>query len=131
MKKVLFIVFLLLIVPVVSAQSVDEEIENIVYYAEQYEMGDINYLQLMAQATLIRGDINELLGDFKFEEHGPSGVTAEAAEEYFGEPEWYTKRAWDVSEDRDVILDEKVPTFRNTIFDGQRVQLTFNAWPNG
>tara|TARA_Y100000310_G_scaffold84897_1_gene81747 strand:- start:766 stop:1215 length:450 start_codon:yes stop_codon:yes gene_type:complete len=121
---------LLLFVPLVSAQSVDDEIDNLVYYAEQYEMGNINYLQLLAYGSLIKEDVNDLLGSFQYEEHGPRGISAEAAEVFFGEPTWYTKWAWDVYQNEEVQLDEKLPSYEKVLFDGHRVQITFNAWPH-
>ena len=120
---------ILIIIPTVAA-SVDEQIDTLVSYAELYETGDINYLELQVQTGIARQEINEILGSFEFEDHGPGGITSEAAEQYFGTPEKYTDWAWDVANDDDVQLEEPVPAFEKIIFDGKRVQVTFNAWPH-
>jgi len=130
MKKGVIIFFILVMLPCVAASSVDEEISSLIYYAEQYELGNINYLELKVQTSLIRENVNSLLGSFKWEEHGPSGITAEAAESYFGQPREYTTWVWDVTKDEEIRMDEEVPWFEKIIFDGKRVQITFNAWPH-
>ena len=81
MKKIFLIIIILLSIPFASAQSVDAEISKLVDYAEQYEMGNIDYLELLIYASLARENINKILGSFNEEERGPSGITAEAAEQ--------------------------------------------------
>ena len=130
MKKILVVILMLVLLPVVSAGSVDEEIGKLVSYAEQYEMGNINYLELQIYSSLERTKINSILGSFQWEEQGPEGITAEAAENYFGKPKGYTKWPWNVKENKEVQVDEEVPWFEKIIFDGKRVQITFNAWPH-
>lgn len=117
-------------IPFVTADSVDGEISQLVSYAEQYEVGDLEYLELLVQASLIRENVNEILGSFRWDEHGSQGITAEAAEQYFGLPDGYTKKVWDTYNDEEIKLEEEVPWFEKIIFDGKRIQITFNAWPH-
>ena len=45
-KFTFLLVLLFLIIPFVFAGSVDNEIQKIAHYSEQYETGNINYVQL-------------------------------------------------------------------------------------
>ncbi len=130
MKKLLTILLILLVIPSVAAQTVEQEIDDLVNYAEQYEMGNIDYFELNVHSSIIRSNINELLGEYRMEEHGPGGITEEAAIQFFGAPRDYTKHAWDMSEDRETILDQPTPWFEKIIFDGKRIKISFNAWPH-
>ena len=130
-KGLIFIILILLVVPCVFAQeTVNEQIEVLTDTALEYERGNLNYAQLMMLSNLIKEEINSNLGEFKFEEHGPSGITAEAAEDFFGRPQHYTKHAWSMNEERDVFLDEALPSFEKVLFDGHKIKITFNAWPH-
>jgi len=51
-EKILFFVCMFIFIPFASAQTVDAEIANIISYAEQYEMGNMDYLELLIQASL-------------------------------------------------------------------------------
>ncbi len=130
MKKYLLLLAILLLIPLVSAESVDEEISKLVSYAEQYEMGNLNYLELQIYSSLQRSKVNSLLGSFQWEENGPEGITSEAAENYFGSPKGYTKYAWDIKSNKEILVEEQVPWFEKSIFDGKRVQIVFHAWPH-
>jgi len=130
MKKLLTILLILLVIPSVVAQTVEEEIDSIVNYAEQYEMGNIDYFELSVHSSIIRSNINELLGEYRMEEHGPGGITEEAAIQFFGVPKEYTRHAWDMSQDKEITLDEPAPWFEKIIFDGKRIKISFNAWPH-
>ena len=70
---------MILLLPCVSADSVDGEISKLVSYAEQYEVGDIEYLELLVKSSLVRENINEILGSFRWDEHSSEGISAEAA----------------------------------------------------
>ncbi len=130
MKKLLTILLILLVIPSVAGQTVEEEIDDLVNYAEQYEMGNIDYFELSVHSSIIRSNINELLGEYRMEEHGPGGITEEAAIQFFGAPREYTRHAWDMTEDRETTLDEPAPWFEKIIFDGKRIKVSFNAWPH-
>lgn len=131
-KRGWYILLLLFILsfPLASAVSVDEQISQVVSYAEQYEIGQMEYLELLVQVSLVRDEINELLGSFSWDEYAPPGITPEAAEQYFGIPTGYTKHAWDVVVNEETRLDEQVPWFERIVLDGKRVQVIFHAWPH-
>jgi len=61
------IIFLLVLFPIVHAQvpdasEINEKISSIVHYAEEYEIGNIDYLQLNVYGHKIRADLNLMLG---------------------------------------------------------------------
>jgi hypothetical protein len=124
----LFVLLLLAVVPSVLADSVDQEIDKLITHAEQYELGNINYVELTLYSSITRSRINSILGEVDFEHN--EGLTAQAAKSYFGTPQGYTKWVWSSSEDNEVRTDEPVPYFERIVFDGLRIQITFNAWPH-
>ena len=129
-SKIIISLLIILLIPLTSAQTVDAEISHLIGYAEQYEMGNIDYLELLIQGSLTRNKVNKILGSFNQEERGPSGITADAAEQFFGVPKGYTKQAWSSSTDKNTKLEEEVPWFEKILFDGKRIQMSFNAWPH-
>ena len=129
MKKILFILAIFLLLPLALAQTVDESIDNLVTHAEQYELGNLNYMELIAYNGVVRENINQELG-VVHKEDGPSSLTLEAVESYFGTPTEYTRHAWNAKENKEAYLDEPVPNFRKILFDGKRIQITLNAWPH-
>lgn len=129
MKKVIILLLTLLMISVVAAQSVDQEMNELVTQAEQYEMGNIDYMELQVYSSIARDKINSLLGEEMLNGHDYA-VTQDAVEQYFGTPRGYTKHAWNMDKDREDFLDEGVPFFEKTLFDGKRIKLTFNAWPH-
>ncbi len=132
MKKEAFILFLVFIfLTQASAQSIDTPIKKITYQAEQYETGNINYAQLIVYISSLKQDIAEAMGSIG-EEHDPV-LKAEQLESALGKPTETTKWAWAETGDgngHDKKLDEEVPAWRKIIFDGGKIQLWLNAWPN-
>lgn len=126
----LFSYFLLVIIStsLVSADSIEDKINSIVKYAEQYEVGQINYLQVQVHANSIREDINEMLGE-EFETGFEKGLTQESVQKLFGKPIENTKWVWSVGEEKEVKLDEPMPRWEKIVFDGKKIQVTFNAHP--
>src|SRR3989338_180042 len=116
-SKIIISLLIILLIPLTSAQTVDAEISHLIGYAEQYEMGNIDYLELLIQGSLTRNKVNKILGSFNQEERGPSGITADAAEQFFGVPKGYTKQAWSSSTDKNTKLEEEVPWFEKILFD--------------
>src|SRR3989338_11220614 len=129
-SKIIISLLIILLIPLTSAQTVDAEISHLIGYAEQYEMGNIDYLELLIQGSLTRNKVNKILGSFNQEERGHSGITADAAEQFFGVQKGYTKQAWSSSTDKNTKLEEEVPWFEKILFDGKRIQMSFNAWPH-
>ena len=103
MRKVLAISFpillaLFLLVPAeVSGEDLDlsginDKINSIVHYAEEYEVGNINYLQLNVYGHKIRADLNLMLGGSIGEEW--ARIPKENIENTFGQPTEYTDWIW-------------------------------------
>lgn len=66
-KKVLIpvlgiLVLNLFLLSIVSASSVEDEIQKITHYAEEYETGNIDYVQLLVHLGSTREKLNEVLG---------------------------------------------------------------------
>ncbi len=61
-KEVVVIILAVFLLSLVSANSVDNEIQKITHYAEDYETGNINYIQLLLHVSAIRENLNEVLG---------------------------------------------------------------------
>ncbi len=116
-----------------NADSIDDKINSIVKYGEQYEMGQISYLQMIVHSSVLRQDINEMLSE-KIEVHvgGPVeyGATEEEMRRIFGAPVDISPWVWDVQEEKEIRIDERMPRWEKTIFDGKKLRITFNAWPN-
>ena len=71
MKKKVFViaVLVILILPIIIASSIDNQIQKLTHYAEEYETGNIDYVQLILYASSVSQNLNELLGATR-SEHG-------------------------------------------------------------
>lgn len=133
--KNLFILLALLtaIVPsVFAADPVTDKVSAIVHYAEQYEMGEISYIELKIYGNSLREDIRELMSSVMFGENEGEhyeGVSPESAEKFFGKPTDYTNWVWVLNEQRDTKIEKKMPRWEKVVYDGKKIQITFNAWP--
>jgi len=125
---VLLAVFFL--VTLVSA-DIDDNINNIAGYAEDYEMGKINYLQLVVYGNTIREEINNELGQ-EYVVEGDwvhRGLSQEDVTNLFGQPTGWTNWVRIINKDREERIDEKLPVWEQGLFDGRKIKITFNAWP--
>lgn len=116
-----------------SADSIGDKINSIVRYGEQYEMGQISYLQMIVHSNVLRHDINEMLSEkIEVQIDGPVkyGATEEEMRTIFGAPADITPWVWVAHEDREMRIDERMPRWEKTVFDGKKLKITFNAWPN-
>ena len=61
MKKRVIVLFmiLLVLVPIALAQSIENPIKKVTHHAEQYEVGNINYAQLIVYITSLSQEIAE------------------------------------------------------------------------
>ncbi|MBN2367448.1 hypothetical protein JXC34_00390 [Candidatus Woesearchaeota archaeon] len=126
------VLFVILLCSLVSADSVDDKIDKIVDYAEQYELGKINYLQLVVFGSTIREEINNDLGQ-EYAVEGDwvhRGLSLEDAKKLFGQPTEMTSWVWVINEEHEEYLDEKMPRWEKRLFDGRKILITFNAWPH-
>ncbi|MFH1408294.1 MAG: hypothetical protein ABIH34_00130, partial [Nanoarchaeota archaeon] len=129
-KEVVVLFFSLFLVPFVSA-GIDDGINEIVHYAEQYEVGKITYLQLVVHGGAITQKINNELGqEYSVEgDHSRRGLSEDDVKKLFGAPTDKTRWVWVMNEDREKRLDENLPTWEKRLFDGRKIVITLNAWP--
>ncbi len=137
MRKILllFLPILLILFPVVSAETtidiaeIEDKINSIAHYAEEYEVGNINYLQLNVHGHKIRADLNLMLGGgIGPDEWGR--IPVENVEMAFGPPTDYTNWVWVENKQMDKRFDEEMPWWEKIIFDGRKVQIIFHASPH-
>ena len=131
MKKQVALVILLslLLLPTIlatdSTKTVDSEIQKLTYHAKEYEIGNIDYVQLIIYISSIREGMNEILGVTNREIGGV--VKQEQIEKILGEPFEETKWIWVEGEERDIKLDFPVPIWRKIVFDGKKIQIRMEA----
>ncbi|MBU2589413.1 MAG: hypothetical protein KKB39_01480 [Nanoarchaeota archaeon] len=133
MKIKLFLTFLIILImpSVLAADPITDKVHSIVHYAEQFELGQISYTELQVYSNALREDIREQMSEVVFgrEMDKYEGISESAAKSYFGKPTGYTDWVWIVNEDYEVKIDEKMPKWEKVVFDGKKIQITFNAWP--
>jgi len=128
MKKALTFAFLLVLgISLVSSASVDSEIQKLTKYAEDFETGNINYVQLLVYSSAVREQINEKLGVTNKEMGGV--LKEEQLKSALGEATERTKWAWSEESQRETKLDQEVSAWRKIIFDGKKIQIWINSWP--
>ncbi|MFH1918025.1 MAG: hypothetical protein ABIJ14_02920 [Nanoarchaeota archaeon] len=128
-KGVLFFVLLMLILlPIASAGSVDSEMQKVTHYAEEFETGNINYVQFLVHLSSVRENLNEILGATGKEYGGI--VKQEQVRAILGEPEKETKWVWVENEEREKKVESSVPIWEKIIFDGKKIQIRLNAFPS-
>ncbi|HLC53106.1 MAG TPA: hypothetical protein VJK03_01045, partial [Candidatus Nanoarchaeia archaeon] len=110
------------------AQSIDAPIKTITHYAEEYEIGNINYAQLIVYMASSSKELAEEMGAAS-QDHD-SILKQEQLEKALGKPTETTRWVWVENEDQERKLDNEVPAWRKIIFDGRKIQVYLNAWPN-
>ena len=130
MKRGVLILFLafVLFIPVVSSGSIDSEIQKITSYAEDYETGNINYVQLLVYTSSVREKMNNVLGASEKELGGV--LKQQQIQSVLGEPNERTKWVWAEGLEYELKLDNDVPVWRKIIFDGKKIQIRLNAYPS-
>ena len=134
MKKILiFILIFLVLSPLASAEDlnideIEDEISSIAHYAEEYEVGNINYFQLNVYGFEIRSDMNLLLGGGIGEEW--ARIPKENIEKAFGTPIDYTNWLWIDNKHMNKRFDEEMPRWERIVFDGRKIQIIFHAFPS-
>jgi len=127
-RGMLIVAAIVLLLPLVLASSVDDEIKKLTYYAEEYETGNINYVQLVTYTSSIRENLNELLGASSKEDGGI--LKQEQIKKVLGEPTGYTDWVWVEGEEQEKRVDEEVPFWEKIIFDGKKIQIRLNSYPS-
>jgi hypothetical protein len=130
-KRSVFILVMVLtvfLVPFVIA-DLDSHVQKLTHYAEEYEIGNIDYVKLLVYISSVREKINEEVGVVSRDEGGI--LRQEQIREILGESDGETRWAWVEGEDRERRLLEPVPTWENNIvFDGRKIQIRLSAWPS-
>ena len=124
---VLLLAFILFL-PVISSSSIDSEIQKITSYAEDYETGNINYVQLLVYTSSSREKMNNLLG-VSGKEYGGI-LKQEQIESILGEPNERTRWVWVEGLENEAKFDSDIPIWKKIIFDGKKIQIKLNAYPS-
>ncbi len=128
-KKVILLLFIFIFLSTfVSSQSIDSEIQKITNYAENYETGNIDYIQLQVYTSAVKSNLNKILGAVK--EHEGGLLKQEQIRQALGEPQEETKWVWVEKENHDIKLKELVPIWKKIIFDGKKIQIWIMAFPS-
>ncbi len=111
-----------------DSSSVNNEIQKITHYAEEYEIGNINYIQLMVYLSSVKQNLNEILGAVERQEGGL--LKQEQVRNALGEPNEETKWVWVERENHEMKLEKYVPIWKKNIFDGKKIRITLSAHPS-
>ncbi|MEK6875134.1 MAG: hypothetical protein AABX30_00435, partial [Nanoarchaeota archaeon] len=124
---IMLFLFSISIVLAVS-NSADSEIKSITYYAEEYEIGNIDYVKLLVYISASRQNLNEILGATNQQMGGV--LKQDKIREILGEPSEETKWVWVEGEEHDKKLDSPVPAWKKIVFDGKKIQISLDAFPS-
>jgi hypothetical protein len=136
-ETAIFLLMFLVLPQIVAAQPTDNELDmaaiedrinSIAHYAEEYEIGNINYFQLNVYGFQIRSDLNMLLGGGIGENWAQ--IPKENIEKVFGTPADYTDWVWVDNLHMNKRLDEKLPWWERIVFDGKKIRIVFHSFPS-
>jgi len=102
-----------------ASQEVLDGVQKLTHYAEEYETGNIDYVQLLVYISSVREDLNEGLGAV-----GKDQIRAALGDEG-GSSKW----VWNEYDQTEKKLDEEVPFWEKIVFDGNEIQIRLNAYP--
>ena len=102
--------------------------QRVTHYAEEYETGNIDYVQLLLHINSVREGLNELLGVKHKEEGGL--LKQDQIQKILGEPNERTKWVWIEREEREKKLEDEVPIWKKIVFDGKKIQIRLTAFPS-
>ena len=135
MKKRVFIALVSLILSLflitnvlAVSNSAGSEIKTITHYAEEYEIGNIDYVKLLVYISTSRQNLNEILGATEQQMGGV--LKQEKIKEILGDPTEETKWVWVEGEEQDKKLDSSVPVWKKIVFDGKKIQIRLSAYPS-
>lgn len=112
----------------VNTAEIEDTLNSIAHYAEEYEVGNINYLQLNVYGYKIRSDLNLLLGGGIGENWGR--IPKESVETALGPPTDYSNWLWVDNKHLNKRFDEAMPWWEKIVFDGRKVRIVFHAFPS-
>lgn len=111
-----------------AASSVNQEIQRLTHYAQEYEIGNINYAQFSVYLASVEQNLNEVLGASK--QNHDETLKSGQLEEALGPPTEKTEWIWVEKEDREIRLEKEIPVWRRNVYDGKKIQIKLNAWPH-
>ncbi|MDP3742707.1 MAG: hypothetical protein Q8R15_05310, partial [Candidatus Micrarchaeota archaeon] len=133
---VYFIAFLLILPSVVFADSFATSVSS---YGEQFEAGQINYLQFSVLLNNEREKLFDTLnGDeatFRDREDDEEnrqefrGWDQDKMRQLFGEPTQFEQWAWSPLVSKSVKLTSPVAVWRKTLYDGSKIKVSLDSWP--
>jgi len=127
-KRGALLILLVLSLCTASASTISEEMQRLTHYAEEYETGNVNYLQLMVHISAVKEGLNELMGVKSKEEGGI--LKQEQLKSILGDPAEETKWVWVEKEEREMKLGNSVPIWKKIVFDGKKIQVRLAAYPS-
>ncbi|MBI2045091.1 hypothetical protein HYT23_03460 [Candidatus Pacearchaeota archaeon] len=119
-KKVLFVLAILFLSMLQSSLASAQEnklksaVERISYHAEQYEAGNINYAQFVAETSEAQSEINALLNS--------KDITQEEMNNALGEAE-KTNIVKIEGENSEIAVEEAAFLWKDIAFDGNKIQV--------
>ncbi len=121
-------------IPIALAQTdIKSQFELIKQSALDYEGGKISYLELKVQADVIgekiRRSVSEGVVKIGSGEKQFEGLKTETIESLLGPPTERTTFIWVVNEEKAANAGKELPGWRKEIFNGQKIKITVNAWP--
>ncbi|MGD9276553.1 MAG: hypothetical protein PVJ67_05250 [Candidatus Pacearchaeota archaeon] len=127
-KGIIIVLLLVFLCSNIFAGSVDSEMNKVTHYAQEYETGNINYVQFMVYLSSVREGLNEILGATNKEYGGI--LKQEQVRSILGEAQEETKWVWVEGENHERKLDDYLPIWRKIIFDGKKIRITLGAYPS-
>ena len=127
-KRGAIFLILLFSLALVSASEIDEQIQKLTYSAEEYETGNINYVQLLVYISAVREGLNEMFGASSKEMGGI--IKEEQLKNVLGEPAELTGWVWVEESQHEKKLDEDIPVWKKIVFDGKKIQIRLAAFPS-
>ncbi len=126
--SIVLMVLCMLVPQGAAATPVQEELQRLTHYAQEYEIGTITYAQFSVYLASVQKRLQAALGATRL---GHDEVlTAAQLEAALGSPTERTSSLWIEKEDREKRLDKDIPAWRTVVFDGNKVQIRLNAWPH-
>ena len=122
------IIAIFIVLSFISAQEVDSvesEIKKLTHYAEEYETGNIDYVQLVIYSGTVRERLQDIVGVIDTREGGI--LAEEQVRTILGTPTEETKWVWVEKEEQERKLARIVPRWEKIIFDGGKIQIKLKA----
>ncbi len=131
-RSLLFVLILILIICAQFAYAasdlkLEDEIKKATHYAEDYETGNINYAQMVVYMAAVKEDIDSIL--YTSYKNNNNFAGEEYLKSILGESTETTQWAWSDKKQKETKLDHEVSGWRKPIFDGKKVQINLEAWP--